>query len=125
MTSETEKLVLEEFPELTKPMSYYRPMKHDVTHTIEKSALPVSCRHRQLSPEMMKIAKEQFNYMLEKGIIERSSGPWSSPLHLVKKKNGPYRCVGDYSRLNNVTTKDSYPLPYLRDFANNLYGAWA
>ena len=122
MTSETVKLVSEEFPELTKPMSYDRPMKHDVTHSIETSALPVSCRPRQLPPEMMKIAKEQFNYMLEKGIIEPNSGPWSFPLHLVKRKVGPYRCVGDYRRLNNVTTKDSNPLPYLRDFANNLYG---
>ena len=122
VTSETVKLVLEEFPELTKPMSYDRPVKHDVTHTIETSGLPVSCRPRQLSPEMMKIANEQFDDMLEKGIIEPSSGPWSSSLHLDKKKDGSYRCVGDYSRLNNVTTKDSYPLPYLRDFANNLYG---
>ena len=92
------------------------------THTIETSGLPVSCRPRQLSPEMKKIAKEQFDDMLEKGIIEPSSGPWSSPLHLVKKKDGSYRWVGDYRRLNNVTRKDSHPLPYLRDFANNLYG---
>ena len=60
--------------------------------------------------------------MLEKGIIKPSSGSWSSSLHLVKKKDGSYRCVGDYRRLSNVTTKDSYPLPYLRNFANNLYG---
>ena len=26
------------------------------------------------------------------------------------------------ARLNNVTTKDSYPSPYLNGFANNLYG---
>ena len=79
VTSETVKLVLEEFPELTKPITYDRPVKHDVTHTFETSGLPVSCRPRQLSPEMMKIAKEQFDDMLEKGtgIIEPSSGPWS------------------------------------------------
>ena len=86
VTSETVKLVLEEFPKLTKPMSYDRPVKHDVTYTIETSGLPVSCRPRQLSPEMIKIAKKQFDDMLEKGIIEPSSGSWSSPLHLLKKK---------------------------------------
>ena len=90
-------------------MSYDRPVKHAVTHTIETSGLPVSCRPRQLSPETMKIAKEQFDDVLEKGIIEPSSGPWSSPLHLVKKKDGSYRCVGNYRRLNNVTTKALIP----------------
>ena len=90
-------------------MSYDRHVKHAVTHTIETSGLPVSCRPRQLSSEMMKMAKEQFDDMLEKGIIEPSSGPWSSPLHLVKKKDGSYRCVGNYRRLNNVTTKALIP----------------
>ena len=56
MTSETVKLVLEEFPELTKSLFYDRPVKHDVTRTNETSGLPVSFRPRQLSPEVMKIA---------------------------------------------------------------------
>ena len=119
VTSETVKLVLEEFPELTKPMSYDWPVKHDFTHTIETSGLPVSCRPRQLSPEMMKIATEQFDDMLEKGIIEPSSGPWSSPMHLFKKKDGSYRCVGDYRRLNDVTTKDS-SLAIFKGFCQQL-----
>ena len=84
MTSETVKLVLEEFPELTKPMSYDRPVKHDVTHTIETSGLLVSRQPRQLSPEIMKISKQRFDDMLKKGNIEPSSGPRSFPLHLVK-----------------------------------------
>ena len=52
--------VLQEFPEITLPMFYNRPVKHDVTHTIDTSGLPISCRPRPLSPEMLKIAKEHF-----------------------------------------------------------------
>ena len=39
-----------------------------------------------------------------------------------QKRESSYRCVGDYRRLNNVTKKDSYPLPFLNDFLNNLHG---
>ena len=52
--------ILQEFPEITLPMFYNRPVKHDFTHTIDTSCLPISCRPRPLSPEMLKIAKEQF-----------------------------------------------------------------
>ncbi|KAM0789529.1 hypothetical protein ACM66B_000344 [Microbotryomycetes sp. NB124-2] len=51
---------------------------------------------------------------LENGIIRRSKSPWSSPLLLVRKKNGSYRCV-DYRRLTTVTVKNAYPLPRIDD----------
>ena len=78
--------ILQEFPEITLPMLYNRPVKHDVTHIIDTAGLPISCRPRPLSPEMLKITQEQFQDMLEKGTVESRTGPWSSPLHLVKKK---------------------------------------
>jgi hypothetical protein len=48
--------------------------------------------------------------MKEKGVIEESYGPWSSPVVLVRKHNGDLRfCVG-HRKLNNVTKKDCFPL---------------
>jgi hypothetical protein len=60
--------------------------------------------------------------MEAEGIIRRSTGPWASPLHLVKKKDGSWRPCGDFRRLNLVTEADQYPLPNMLDFADRLVG---
>ncbi|GFX44835.1 hypothetical protein TNCV_1901481 [Trichonephila clavipes] len=46
----------------------------------------------------------------------------SSPLHIVPKSDSTVRPVGDYRQLNSVTEFDSYPMPYLNDFAHALHG---
>ncbi|CAH4034437.1 unnamed protein product [Pieris brassicae] len=60
--------------------------------------------------------------MQEMGICRPSKSPWSSPLHVVPKKNGEIRPCGDYRRLNAITKPDRYPVPRLHDFAYLLDG---
>ncbi|GFU29443.1 hypothetical protein TNCV_418791 [Trichonephila clavipes] len=58
--------------------------------------------------------------MKNNDVIEPSSSPWASPIVLVRKKDGsPRFCVG-YYRLNDVTKKDSYPLPRIDDPLDTL-----
>jgi hypothetical protein len=56
-------------------------------------------------------------------VIEESEGPWSSPVVLVRKKNGDLRFCVDYRKLNDVTKKDCFPLSRIDDTLDTLAGA--
>jgi hypothetical protein len=51
--------------------------------------------------------------MIENRLIQPSTSPWSSPMHLVKKADGSLRITIDFRLLNNITIKDAYALPMI------------
>ncbi len=75
-----------------------------------------------MDAEKLPAAKAEFDSMERDGIIRRSSSPWATPLHMVKKKDGSWHPCGDFRRLNLVTMLDSYPMPNILDFASKVAG---
>ena len=65
---------------------------------------------RQVSPIRREEVKQLLSWMLDQCVIEPSSTPWTSPMVLVQKKDGPIRFCVDYRKLNQITQKDTSPL---------------
>lgn len=92
-------------------------------HVIKCTAEPIKQRYYPVSPVIQKQINEELDDMLRLDVVERSQSPWSSPVLLVKKKDGKYRFCVDYRKLNAVTERDSYPLPYIEHTLNKLRNA--
>ena len=94
-----------------------------VKHNIDVGdAQPVRQAPRRLPSAKREEAQKAVGDMAEQGLIEPSNSPWSSPVVLVKKKDGSLRFCVDYHPLNYVTRKDSYPLPRVDDALEALAG---
>lgn len=108
--------LLENFPDLTKPSIVPKVLKHNVQHYITTSpGPPVYCKAHRLDPHKLKIAKQEFQFLLNNGIIRPSKSQWASPLHLAKNPSGQWRVCEDYRRLNDRTLPDRYPIPKIDD----------
>jgi transposase InsO family protein len=86
-------------------------------------AQPIRQRYYRMSPEKQRILVEQVDEMLSLDVIEPCESAWSSPVLLVTKKNGQPRFCLDSRKLNSVTRKDAYNLPYVSEILDNLRDA--
>lgn len=101
------------------------PPKRSFDHTIPliPGAVPVNVRPYRYTPSQKDEIESQVQEMLSKGIIQPSSSPFSSPVLLVKKKDGTWRFCVNYRHLNAITVKNKYPLPIIDELLDELAGA--
>lgn len=95
-----------------------------VYHSINTgNAAPIKQPPRRLPIHYRQEVSQLLDEMQRQGVTEPSSSPWSSPVVLVRKKDGTLRFCVDYRKLNTITRKDSYPLPRVDDLLDSLSDA--
>ncbi|KAL6419674.1 hypothetical protein ACFW04_011286 [Cataglyphis niger] len=88
-----------------------------------KNPTPIKQRYRPRNPAMQAIIDTEVDEMERAGVIEPSRSAWSSPIVVVRKKDGKHRFCIDFRRVNDVTEKDAYPLPQVTATLDKLRGA--
>jgi len=101
-------------------LGYCSVLGHDIdtgdAEPIRQPPRPPPLSARQAEEDIL-------NEMLQTGVIEPSNSRWSSPVCMVRKKDGSYRYCVDYRRMNTVTIKDAFPVPDVNDALDSLRGA--
>ncbi|KAK1686449.1 hypothetical protein QYE76_047297 [Lolium multiflorum] len=106
---------------------------------MEDDAKPVVEPQRRLIPKMKVVVRNEVLRLLEAGIIYPiADSRWVSPVHCVPKKGGMtvvpndndelipqrvvvgYRMCIDFRKVNKVTKKDHYPLPFIDQMLERL-----
>ncbi|CAM8934479.1 unnamed protein product [Rhodiola kirilowii] len=108
---------------------------------LEDGARPSREPQRRLNPIMMEIVRKEIQKLLDADVIYPiSDSRWVSPVHVVPKKTGitveedaegkmvttrvknGWRMCIDYRKLNAVTRKDHFPLPFIDQMLDRLAG---
>ena len=91
--------------------------------TLQEGASPVNLRPYRHSFSQKNEIEKLIREMLDSQIIQPSISPYSSPVLLVKKKDGGWRFCVDYRALNKITIPDRYPIPIIEELLDELKGA--
>ena len=75
-----------------------------------------------VAPLQLRAVQEEIKERLEKGVIVPSKSPYSNAIVRVPQRDGTNRMCFDYHKLNEITTKDEYPLPRIRQTIDELQG---
>ncbi|CAM8951240.1 unnamed protein product [Rhodiola kirilowii] len=108
---------------------------------LEDEAKPSREPQRRLNPIMMEVVQKEIQKLLDADVIYPiSDSQWVSLVHVVPKKTGitvernaagemvttrvknGWRMCIDYRKLNAVTRKDHFPLPFINQMLDRLAG---
>ncbi|RVX01399.1 Transposon Ty3-I Gag-Pol polyprotein [Vitis vinifera] len=108
---------------------------------MEEEAKPIRQFQRRLNPHLQEVVRAEVLKLLQAGIIYPiSDSPWVSPTQVVPKKSGitviqnekgeeittrltsGWRVCIDYRKLNAVTRKDHFPLPFIDQVLERVSG---
>ncbi|XP_026452801.1 uncharacterized protein LOC113353408 [Papaver somniferum] len=109
-------------PEIQQLISTYS----DIFETLV--SLPPSRQHEHHIPLLLdyspvNVRPYRYPHFQKNEIEKESSSPFSSPILMVRKKDGTWRMCVDYRALNKITIKDRFPIHMVGELMDELHGA--
>ncbi|KAL4384307.1 hypothetical protein GQ457_15G015210 [Hibiscus cannabinus] len=124
MDSEDMNILVGEFEDVFLPPQGLPPARAtDHAIHVEANSKPVNVRPYRYPHFQKDEVERQVQLMLSHKLIRKSTSPFSSPVLLVKKKDGSWRFCVDYRALNAITIKDKFPIPTADELFDELCGA--
>ena len=85
--------------------------------------VPVQRNYNSIPRPLISEVKNHVEDLLNRKWISRSQSSWSSPVVIVRKKNGEIRLCCDFRALNKKTVQDKHPLPRVQETLDSLGGS--
>jgi len=106
-----------------KPKTF--PPHRELDHRIllKPGIAPVHVRPYRYPVLQTNVIEEVVKETVQSGAVRPSHSPYSSPIVLVKKKDGTCRLCVDYRQLNKSTVLDKFFIPVIEELLNELHGS--
>ena len=95
-------------------------VEHEIN--LEPNSWPFCERYQPIPQAMYREVHKHCQEILEVGVIRLSSHLWAFTVALVWKQDGKLWFCIDLCRLNNMTVKDVYSLPWIQETLYCLHG---
>ena len=83
--------IIATFQDVLNPKGDLQRTSDDVANHLQKRGSPIASKFWRLDSEKLAAAKKEFLALEQAGIVRRSTSPWASPLHMVRKQDGKWR----------------------------------
>lgn len=116
--------MLQHYPVITNPSPNLPPSRpHDHRIPLLPNTNHICLKHYRHSYHVKNELEKIIQDMLDSGIIRPSHSSYSSPVVMVRKKDGTWRLCMDYRRLNAQTIKDNFPISLIEEIFDELHGS--
>ena len=105
------------------PTSLPPPRFQDHSIPLIEGSQPVKVKPYRYPHSQKEEIEKLMQGMLDEGIIQPSKSPFSSPIILVKKKDGSWRVCTNYRAFNAIIIKDTFPIPTVDELIDELFRA--